>query len=196
MPRITENGKTYWMPEVLPEPTKEYQATQKEKKYLTQEGVERMHPEWTYAENVANVDDEYLFQNEGWKLIIDDEGPVILDTDLKHKTRNEIVDWEELEGGKTIKVTYTLVDFTEEEVVEYTEQKWERLRMMRDNRLRQTDWIITRAMEENLVVSAEVTAYRQALRDFPETIVNILEFNLEFGNDTLWPIKPEVYFAV
>jgi len=194
MPRITENGKTYWMPEVLPLPTKEYQATQKEKNYLTQEGVEKRHPEWTYAENVANVDDEYLFQNEGWKLIIDDEGPVILDTDLKHKTRNEIVDWEEQEGGKTIKVTYTLVDFTEEEVAEYTEQKWERLRMMRDNRLRQTDWVIVRAMEENLVVSAEVTAYRQALRDFPETINNILEF--EIGNDTLWPIKPEVYFAV
>jgi hypothetical protein len=195
MPQITENGKTYWMPEVLPEPTKEYQATQKEKNYLTQEGVEKRHPEWTYAENVANVDDEYLFQNEGWKLIIDEE-PVILDTDLKHKTRNEIVDWEEQEGGKTIKVTYTLVDFTEEEVAQYTEQKWERLRMMRDNRLQQTDWVIVRAMEENLVVSTEVITYRQALRDFPETIVNILDFNLEFGNDTLWPIRPEVYFAV
>jgi hypothetical protein len=194
MPRITENGKTYWMPEVLPVPTKEYQAIQKEKKYLTQEGVERMHPEWTYAENVANVDDEYLFQNEGWKLIIDDEGPVILDTDLKHKTRNEIVDWEEQEGGKTIKVTYTLVDFTEEEVDEYTERKWERLRMMRDYRLKETDWVIVRAMEENLVVSTEVTAYRQALRDFPETIENILEFEIE--NDALWPIRPEVYFAV
>jgi hypothetical protein len=194
MPRITENGKTYWMPEVLPVPTKEYQATQKEKNYLTQEGVEKRHPEWTYAENVANVDDEYLFQNEGWKLIIDDEGPVILDTDLKHKTRNEIVDWEEQEGGKTIKVTYTLVDFTEEEVAEYTERKWERLRMMRDHRLQETDWVIVRAMEENLVVSTEVTAYRQALRDFPETIENILEF--EIGNDVLWPIRPEVYFAV
>ena len=196
MPQITENGKTYWMPEVLPEPTKEYQATQKEKNYLTQEGVEKRHPEWTYAENIANVDDEYLFQNEGWKLIIDDEGPVILDTDLKHKTRNEIVDWEEQESGKTIKVTYTLVDFTEEEVAEYAERKWERLRMMRDNRLQQTDWVIVRAMEENLVVSTEVITYRQALRDFPETIENILEFNLEFGNDTLWPIKQEVYFAV
>ena len=196
MPLITENGKTYWMPEVLPEPTKEYQAIQKEKNYLTQEGVEKRHPEWTYAENIANVDDEYLFQNEGWKLIIDDKGPVILDTDLKHKTRNEIVDWEEQEGGKTIKVTYTLVDFTEEEIAEYAERKWERLRMMRDNRLQQTDWVIVRAMEENLVVSTEVTAYRQALRDFPETIENILDFNLEFGNDTLWPIKPEAYFAV
>ena len=98
--------------------------------------------------------------------------------------------------GKTIKVTYTLTDFTEEEVAEYAERKWERLRGMRDNRLRQTDWVIVRAMEENLVVSTEVTTYRQALRDFPQTIENILEFNLEFGNDALWPIRPEVYFAV
>ena len=196
MPLITENENTYWMPEVLPEPTKEYQATQKEKKYLTPKGEEKRHPEWTYAENVANVDDEYLFQNEGWKLIIDDEGPVILDTDLKHKTRNEIVDWEEQEDGKTIKVTYTLVDFTEEEVAEYTEQKWEQLRRMRDTRLQATDWVIVRAMEKNLVVSTEVTAYRQALRDFPETIENILEFNLDLQDYALWPIKPEVYFEV
>ena len=201
MPQITENENTYWMPEVLPEPTPEHQKVQSNKKYLTKEGVERNHPEWTYSENVAYVDDEYLFQNEGWKLIIDEE-PVILDTDLKHKTRNEIVDWEEQEGGKTIKVTYTLTDFTEEEIVKYTEQKWKTFREMRDHRLQQTDWVIVRAMEENLVVSTEVTAYRQALRDFPETIENILEFNLEFGslfpieNDTLWPIGPEVYFAV
>jgi hypothetical protein len=62
--------------------------------------------------------------------------------------------------------------------------------------LQQTDWVIVRAMEENLAVSSQVTTYRQALRDFPKTITNILEFNLEFGNDTLWPIKPEVYFEV
>jgi len=68
--------------------------------------------------------------------------------------------------------------------------------MVRDQRLQQTDWVIVRAMEENLVVSTEVTAYRQALRDFPETIENILEFNLDPGNDTLWPIRPEVYFEV
>ncbi len=195
MPLITENENTYWMPEVLPKPTPEHQKAQSNKKYLTQEGVEKSHPEWTYSENVANVDDEYLFQNEGWKLIIDEE-PVILDTDLKHKTRNEIEDWEEQEGGKTIKVTYTLVDFTEEEVAEYTEQKWKRLREIRDSCLRQTDWVIVRAMEENLVVSTEVTAYRQALRDFPETIVNILEFSLELENAMLWPIRPEVYFEV
>jgi len=67
MPWITEGEKSYWMPEVLPEPTEAYTSEQSEKKYLTQEGKERGHPGWTYAENIAYVDDEYLFQNEGWK---------------------------------------------------------------------------------------------------------------------------------
>lgn len=291
MPSITENGNTYWIPEVFPTPTKEYQATQAEKRYLTEEGIERMHPGWTYAENVANVDDEYLFQNEGWKVVIG-EAPVepvpfyknhyiknapeewneidertveatytlsgwlpevfpeatkeyqqiqnekrylipdgevkwhpqwkYVATDayvddeylfqndgwqllvnisqeppsvkLKKTLLNDIEDWEELEDGKTVRVTYKFVDFTTEEVAEYTEQKWKQLRGKRDNLLQATDWVIVRAMEENLVVSDEVTAHREALRDFPESVVNILEF--EVGNDTLWPTKPEVYFAV
>jgi len=188
----TFNG---WIPEVFPEATKEYQQTQSEKRYLTPDGEVKWHPQFKYAATDAYVDDEYLFQNDGWKLLINisQEPPFV---QLKKSVKNEIEDWEEQEGGKTIKVTYTLTDFTEEEVAEYTEHKWGRLRMMRDNRLQQTDWVIVRAMEENLVVSTEVTTYRQALRDFPETIENILEFNLEFGNDTLWPIEPEVYFEV
>lgn len=191
MPWIAEGEKNYWMPEVLPEPTGEYQSAQSEKRYLTHEGKERRHPGWTYAENVAYVDDEYLFQNEGWKVINDDGGIEVSNDDLKHKTKNTHDQWEEI-NEKTVKVTYTLTDFTQEEIDEYTEQKWERLRGERDFLLSQTDWIITRATEENLTVSSEVTSYRQQLRDFPGTISNILEFNL--SDETLWPIKPEVYF--
>lgn len=193
MPWITEEEKTYWMPEVLPEPTEEYTSEQSEKKYLTHEGKERRHPGWTYADNVAYVDDEYLFQNEGWKVIVDDGGVEITDDDLKHKTRNSPEQWEEIDE-RNVRVTYTLTDFTQEEIDTYVEQKWERLRNVRDSLLSQTDWVITRATEENLTVSSEVTTYRQQLRDFPETIVNILEFDL--GNETLWPTKPEVYFEV
>jgi hypothetical protein len=184
-----------WIPEVFPEATKEYQQIQSEKRYLTPDGEVKWNPQWKYAATGAYVDDEYLFQNDGWQLLVNisQEPPFV---QLKKSVKNEIEDWEEQEGGKTIKVTYTLVDFTEEEVAEYTEQKWERLRIMRDNRLQATDWVIVRAMEENLVVSTEVTAYRQALRDFPETIVNILEFKVDFEDYALWPIKPEVYFEV
>ena len=192
MPWITENEKTYWMPEVLPEPTEEYQSAQSEKLYLTHENKERRHPGWTYAETNAYVDDEYLFQNEGWKVIID-ERPEITENDLKNVNRNKKELWEEIDE-KTLKVTYTITDFTQEEIDTYAEQKWQRLRGKRDNLLQQTDWIMARAFEEGLIVSDEIKSYRQELRDFPETITNIIEFKV--GDDTLWPIKPEVYFEV
>ena len=192
MPWITENEKTYWMPEVLPEPTEEYQSAQSEKLYLTHEGKERRHPGWTYAETNAYVDDEYLFQNEGWKVIVD-ERPEITEDDLKNVRRNASEDWEELDE-KTLKVTYTITDFTQEEIDAYAEQKWQRLRNKRDNLLQQTDWIMARAFEEGLVVSNEIKSYRQQLRNLPGTISNILEFKV--GDDTLWPVKPQVYFEV
>lgn len=192
MPWITENEKSYWMPEVLPQPTPEHQEAQSNKRYLTQEGKERQHPGWTYAETIAYVDDEYLFQNEGWKVIVD-ERPEITEDDLKNVSRNSSEDWEEIDE-KTLKVTYTLSDFTQEEVDAYSEEKWRRLRNKRDNLIQQTDWILIRAGEEGLTVSSGVTSYRQELRDFPETIENILTFKID--NDTLWPAKPEVYFEV
>jgi hypothetical protein len=287
MPWITEDTTNYWMPDILPEPTEEYQQEQSEKRYLTQEGVERRHPGWTYADNIAYVDDEYLFQNEAWKVVIGEEPvepvsyprkhyiknppeqwneidertieatynvdgwipsvfteatleyqqeqrekkyltpsdeekrhpqweytetgayvndeylfqnedwKVIIDEnpsiELKHSVRNAPEDWEEMDE-RTVRVTYTLNDFTAEEVTEYEEQKWERLRGNRDSLLQATDWVIVRSIEENLVVSNEVTSYRQQLRDFPQTIVDILQFNI--NDNTLWPIKPENYFTV
>lgn len=189
---ITENDKTWWMPEVLPQPTEEHQEAQSNKRYLTHEGKERQHPGWTYAETIAYVDDEYLFQNEGWKVIID-ERPEITEDDLKNVSRNSSEEWEEVDE-KTLRVTYTLSDFTQEEVDDYAEEKWKRLREKRDFLIQQTDWILVRAAEESLTVSPEVTSYRQQLRDFPETIENILTFKID--NDTLWPAKPEVYFEV
>lgn len=62
--------KIYWMPEVLPSPTEEYQLAQKTKFYLTPDGEEKKHPGWTY-ENKALVDDEYLLKNEGYRRLID-----------------------------------------------------------------------------------------------------------------------------
>lgn len=176
-----------WVPEIFPEFTQEYQEQQREKKYLTPEGEEKRHPQWEYTETKAYVDDEYLFENEGWKLIINEEPSII----LKHNVRNEPALWEEVDE-KTVKVTYSFVDFSAEEVAEYENQKWEILRFRRNELLSETDWIIVRAYESNLTVSSEVLDYRQQLRDFPETISNIIEFNI--GDDTLWPTKPEIYF--
>ena len=142
------------MPEVLPEPTEEYQSAQSEKLYLTHENKERRHPGCTYAETNAYVDDEYLFQNEGWKVIIDERSDINED-DLQHVSKNSPEDWEELDE-KTLKVTYTITDFTQEEIDEYTDQKWQRLRDKRDFLLQQTDWVMSRAFEEGIVVSDEI----------------------------------------
>lgn len=193
MPVITEGEKTYWMPDNIPQPTEDYQSAQSEKTYLTHEGKERRHPGWTYSDTNAFVDDEYLFRNEGWKVIVDDGGLEVTDNDLKHKIRNTSDKWEKV-NEISLKVTYILTDFTKEETDKYTEQKWEKLRGIRDVLLSQTDWIITRATEESLTVSSEVTSYRQELRNFPTTVTNILEFNLR--DETLLPKKPKVYFKV
>lgn len=178
-----------WIPSVFPEATEEYQQGQREKKYLTPQGEEKRHPQLQYASTEAYVQDEYLFQNEGWKLVIDEEPSV----QLKHNVRNTPDQWEAIDT-RNVRVTYTLVDFTVEEVTAYEEQKWQQFRSKRDNLLQATDWIIVRATEENLTISNQVTTYRQQLRDFPQTVVNIIEFDID--NDTLWPTKPEVYFEV
>lgn len=285
MPQITENGNTYWLPEVFPEPTKEYQAAQEKKRYLTPDGVERMHPGWTYAENVAYVDDEYLFENEGWKLIIGEapvepipffknhyiknaieewteidertveatytlsgwvpevfpeatseyqatqfqkryltpNGKVKLhpgwiytatdapvddeylfqnegwklvtnitepppSVELKKTLQDDVENWEELSGGKTVKITYRFVDFTEEEVSEYIVKKWETLRSKRNSILDQTDWLVVKSKESGTNLSTNFKEWRENVRNFPTTITNILEFDLE--DDTLWPTPP------
>ena len=190
MSSITENEKTYWMPELLPESTMEYHKLQSEKIYLTKENKERRHPGWTYADNNAYVDDEYLFQNEGWKLVVDDK-PKINDNDLKRLIKNPINKWEEIDE-KTIKVTYTLENFTQLEIGEFLNKKWDRLRDVRNLLLSRTDWIFIRANEQDLTVSEEVITYRQSLRDFPKTILNILEFDVTDNN--LFPTKPSTFF--
>lgn len=192
MPWISENGKEYWMPDTLPQPTEDHQDLQSQKRYLTPEGKERLHPGWTYSETIAYVDDEYLFHNEGWKLVVD-EAPSITENDLKHSKRNSPETWEYIDE-KTVKVTYTISDYSQEEIDQHLERKWNDFRDKRDLLLSETDWIITRSYEENLIVSSEVSSYRQQLRDFPQTITNILEFDI--NDDSMWPIKPEVYFEV
>lgn len=186
MPWITEGEKTYWMPDQLPERTPEYTRTQSLKRYLTPYGEDRPHPGWTYSENNALVDDEYLFQNEDWKLIIDDNVEVS-EKDFKHSRINPPEMWEEIDEKK-VRITYSLLDFTQEEIDDFYESKWGALRYKRDSLLLETDWIITRSLEKNLSVPEEIVNYRQQLRDFPATVSNILDFDI--NDNSLWPTKP------
>jgi hypothetical protein len=182
-----------YIPNVLPEPTEEYQQSQRNKFYFKENGDILGHPGWSYSSNSALVDDEYLLQNGGWRLFIDDGGLEITEDDLKHKTRDPKNLWDKTDP-KVVKTTYTITDFTEEEVTQYEEKKWQKLRDKRDVLLGQTDWVIVRSMEKNLVVSNQVTSYRQQLRDLPKIITNIIEFKID--DDTLWPTRPQVYFEV
>ena len=191
MPWITEKDQTFWLPETLPsEVDDNYKIDQQSKSYLTPENTVRIHPNWTFASNGALVTDEYLYQNEGWKLIVD-EGPSMLPDDLKHGVKNSIAEWDHTDE-RIAKVTYTYTNFTSEEIDEYTSDKWEYVREIRDKLLAETDWIIIRATEENLTISQEILNYRTLLRNFPETIDNILEFDPE--NTLSWPVKPTVFF--
>ena len=184
---ISKQPKTYWMPEVVAEKTEEWQAQQCAKRYLTLQETERLHPKWTFAHTNAYVDDEYLFQNEGWKLIID-KPPEF--EDLKHRVRNPPSKW--IIHEKIVEVTYSFVDFTDEQCEDYKIRKMAALRQLRESLISDTDYIFIRALEENRTVSDDVIAYRKELRDLPSKVFDIVSFDMD--NDPLWPIKPTVLF--
>jgi hypothetical protein len=59
---------------------------------------------------------------------------------------------------------------------------WEPIRMIRDDKLKETDWIITKHFELGTPIPENWKNYRQALRDLPQT----------FGSpdEVVWPTKP------
>ena len=66
---------------------------------------------------------------------------------------------------------------TEEDLATESEVAWANLREQRDKLLAETDWTAS----TDVTMSAEMTAYRQSLRDLPET-VDI--------NNIIYPEKP------
>lgn len=82
----------------------------------------------------------------------------------------------------TVKHGYGYADgvFTSNESPEPTaEQKLAMLRGERTNRLAQTDYYAL----TDVPMSAEMTSYRQALRDITNTYTSL--------DDVVWPVKPE-----
>jgi hypothetical protein len=185
-----ENNRKFWMPEELPEKSLEYNKSQAEKQYLTTYNTERFHPKWHY-DNGALVDDDYLYYNEGWKLIIDDQRPVSLPKDLKKITQNPTEEWENVDE-KTVRVTFTVSDITDEEKINYLNEMWVNLRNRRNELLLNTDYFFAMSIERGINVSHELKDYRQQLRDFPSSITDILDFDL--NDDSLWPKEPTVFF--
>lgn len=68
----TEETKTenYWIPEVEPEKTEEWQTTQMGKSYLKPDGSRTGHPGW-YFGNGAYASDEYFYHNYEWYTVVE-----------------------------------------------------------------------------------------------------------------------------
>ena len=88
-------------------------------------------------------------------------------------------------NGNKIIVDETLVNTKIEELSQIKSLKL--LRIKRNQLLQETDW--TQNRDVTLANDAEWTAYRQALRDLPNTATPELD---EYGNLTnvIWPEKP------
>ena len=69
------------------------------------------------------------------------------------------------------------------------------LRVERDKRLAESDWVITKAIENETSIPSEWKTYRQALRDLPSSATPVLGATIG-GNydpgvrDVTWPTKP------
>lgn len=59
-----------------------------------------------------------------------------------------------------------------------------RTRDMRNLKLQESDWVVTKALESGGAVAADWVTYRQALRDLPE------HANWPFLEDADWPTSP------
>ena len=218
---ITEADKTYWLPDVLPEPTKEWKSQQERKQYLTPKGEIKSHPKWFYG-NEALVDDEYLFYNEQWKLIVDSapeevEGYKVVQCSQEEWTQEEktftktykvyqiiskskptetfetevLLDYTYNDLKLTATETWTVTNLTTEEIVNKEERYFERLRGERNQLLAGTDYAVTKAFEQSLTLTEEFKNYRQELRDLPQT-VSIREINFE----TVFPTLPTSFYVV
>jgi hypothetical protein len=218
---ITEDNKTYWLPDELPEATDEWKSQQEAKQYLTPKGEIKSHPKWFYG-NEALVDDDYLFYNEEWKLIVDnrpedEEGYITIQSPQEEWLQEEKTVNKVYKKYKIVEKTKPTETFETEISLDYTynntkltaTQKWtvrnlsteelttkennyfERLRRERNQKLADTDYVITKAVEQGLVLTEEFKDYRQELRNLPQT-VNIREVNFE----TVYPTLPTNFYVV
>ena len=75
-------------------------------------------------------------------------------------------------------LTKTVVAMTENEVADYEDKKAAEARRTRNDKLSETDWCAL----SDVTMSAEMTTYRQALRDVPQ--------QAGFPHNITWPTKP------
>ena len=69
----------------------------------------------------------------------------------------------------------------EYKVLELEDSRWENVRKKRDYLLKSTDWTVTPG---STVDQAQWSAYRQHLRDLPQT------YKGKTANSVVWPVQP------
>ncbi|MFN4074164.1 MAG: phage tail assembly chaperone [Thermus sp.] len=70
-------------------------------------------------------------------------------------------------------------------------EAWAALRAERDHRLAETDWVVARAYERGAPVPEAWAAYRQALRDLPQTLTDEEVLAWHEGRGSVpWPEVP------
>ena len=97
----------------------------------------------------------------------------------------ENIDWDESVYTGTIP-TKAEVDAEQQKLLDGEAMK--RLRIHRDNLLKETDWVVTKASETGVAETTGWKTYRQELRDLPSSATP--EIDGMFIKNVTWPTKP------
>ena len=97
----------------------------------------------------------------------------------------ENIDWDKSVYTGTIP-TKAEVDAEQQKLLDGEAMK--RLRIHRDNLLKETDWVVTKASETGVAETTAWKNYRQELRDLPSSATP--EIDGMFIKNVTWPTKP------
>ena len=97
----------------------------------------------------------------------------------------ENIDWDKSVYTGTIP-TKAEVDAEQQKLLDGEAMK--RLRIHRDNLLKETDWVVTKASEAGVAETTAWKTYRQELRDLPSSATP--EIDGMFIKNVTWPTKP------
>ena len=85
--------------------------------------------------------------------------------------------------GNTVEIDTSSSEYTNELSTLTTEFDLKSLRVERNTKLAETDWVVTMHKELGTNIPAAMKTYRQALRDITDTYTSL--------DDVVWPEKPE-----
>ena len=97
----------------------------------------------------------------------------------------ENIDWDKSVYTGTIP-TKAEVDAEQQKLLDGEAMK--RLRIHRDNLLKETDWVVTKASETGVAETTAWKTYRQQLRDLPSSATP--EIDGMFIKNVTWPTRP------